>query len=124
MGRTALAKPEHCSGETLMFIIQPESTEVREHTKRNLRWLADHWHEVVTGAVGPHVSIAGGEGFFAETGAEARRRAESAHPEDRAVMCFFVKPREDPDAHADSRIVGGIHWRPNTTDDRDTRVSG
>jgi hypothetical protein len=124
MGRTALAKPEHCSGETLMFIIQPESTEVREQTKRNLRWLADHWHEVVTGAVGPHVAIAGGEGFFAETGAETRRRAESAHPEDRAVMCLFVKPRADQDEHGDSRTVGGVHRRASTTDDRGPRLSG
>jgi len=108
----------------MTFIIHPESTEVREQTKRNLRWLADHWQEVITGAVGPHVAIAGGEGFFAETGAEARRRAESAHPEDRAVMCLFVKPTGDPDAHGDSWTVGAIHQRANTTDDRDKRVSG
>jgi hypothetical protein len=107
-----------------MFIIQSENGEVREQTKRNLRWLADHWHEVITGAVGPHVAIAGGEGFFAETDAEARGRAESAHPQDRAVMCLAVKPTGDPNAHGDSRTLGAIHRRANTADDRDTRVSG
>jgi hypothetical protein len=87
-------KDEDCSSEKRMFIIQSQSAEVREQTKRNLRWLGDHWDEVIAGAVGPYVAIAGGEGFFAETGAEARRRAEGAHPEDRAVMCLLVKPTE------------------------------
>jgi hypothetical protein len=124
IGRTILGNAESYSGEKMMFIIQPQSVEVREQTKRNLRWLGDHWDEVIAGAVGPHVAIAGGEGFFAETGAEARRRAESAHPEDRAVMCLFVKPRADQDEHGDSRTVGGVHRRASTTDDRGPRLSG
>jgi hypothetical protein len=68
--------------------------------ERNSDWLEAHWAEILPGAVGKHLVVAGQEAFIADTSAEAWALAKSAHPNDEGALCQYVLPNRGPRIYA------------------------
>jgi hypothetical protein len=64
-----------------------------ERHRRNLNWLAAHWADLLLGARGRFVAVAGEEPFIANTSEEAWSQARAEHPEDDGAFCQYV-PKE------------------------------
>ena len=67
---------------------------------RNGEWLERHWGDLLPGVRGRFVAVAGQEAFVADTGAEARRMAAEAHPEDDGVIVQYVRKDAYPRIYA------------------------
>ncbi|MGP0063909.1 MAG: hypothetical protein ACLQGP_09975 [Isosphaeraceae bacterium] len=78
---------------TLELVTDPVAIErtqaYYQRLKRNLDWLNAHWDDLLPGAHGKFVGVAGQEVFLADTYQEAEDLARAAHPEDDAfwVQC-------------------------------------
>lgn len=62
---------------------------------RNSQWLEAHWSEL-SAARGRFIAIAGEEAFIADSDAEARALARTAHPDDDGVLVQYVWPTNGP----------------------------
>jgi hypothetical protein len=72
-----------------------------ERAMRNSEWLASHWSDLLPGAEGRFVAVAGQQAFVADTGTDARAMAKKAHPEDDGVIVRFVRKDNYPRIYAD-----------------------
>lgn len=76
-----------------------------ERGRRNSEWLASHWHELLPGARGRFVAVAGQEAFVADTSDEAWTRAKAAHPDDDGAFVQYVFPTPGPRVYANRLSV-------------------
>ena len=67
-----------------------------ERVCRNSEWLQAHWGDVLPGARGRHLAVAGQEAFIADTGDEAWAAARAAHPDDNGALSQYVRPEFGP----------------------------
>jgi len=81
----------------------PEDPERRralfEQMDRNGEWLRRHWAELLPGARGKYLAVAGQEAFIAETSAEAWAWTRAAHPEDEGTLVYHVLRSKGPGLH-------------------------
>lgn len=71
--------------------------------RRNSDWLQAHWHELLPGAVGKFLAVAGQEAYLADSPTEAWALARSAHPDDDGVLCQYVRLDRGPRFYAHRR---------------------
>jgi hypothetical protein len=71
-----------------------------ERARRNSEWLQSHWAELLPGARGRFLAVAGQEAFLADTPDEAWALARAAHPEDDGVIEQYVRPERGPRLYA------------------------
>src|SRR5262245_43105440 len=77
-----------------------------ERGRRNGEWLAAHWADLLPGACGRFVAVAGQEAFVADTAAEAWEWAKSTHPEDDGAIVQYVRRDTTPRLYANyGRVV-------------------
>lgn len=67
---------------------------------QNSAWLASHWHELLPGARGRFVAVAGQEAFVADSSDEAWARAKQAHPDDDGSFVQYVFATTGPRVYA------------------------
>ena len=70
--------------------------------RRNLRWLAEHWADLLPQARGRFVAIAGQEGHVADSAAAAWAWARAVHPEDDGAIVQYVRQEQGPRIYANS----------------------
>jgi hypothetical protein len=63
-----------------------------EYFRRNSDWLASHWGDLLPGARGRFVAVAGQEAFIADSPDEAIAMAKAAHPDDPGLLIRYVIP--------------------------------
>src|SRR5216683_2282899 len=80
-----------------------EALRRHEQAVQNMRWLAAHWGDLLPGALGKHVAVAGQQAFVADTSQEACALARAAHPDDGGMLVQYISPLKG------SRIYG--NWR-------------
>ena len=64
--------------------------------RRNLRWLAEHWADLLPQACGRFVAVAGQEGHVADSAADAWVWAKAFHPEDDGAIVQYVRQEQGP----------------------------
>jgi hypothetical protein len=74
--------------------------ELHEAFKRNSDWIQAHWGDLLPGAFGKHLVVAGQEAFLADTMEEALERAKAAHPDDKGIYVQYVLPHTGPRIYA------------------------
>lgn len=79
-----------------------------ERGRRNIEWLSSHWHEILPGARGRFVAVAGQEAFVADSSSEALEQARRAHPADDGVTIQYVVAAEGPRIYANLRHVASV----------------
>jgi len=57
---------------------------------RNQQWLLQHHEEVLPPSRGKYLAVAGQEAFTGNSAAEARARAQAAHPHDPGILLHYV----------------------------------
>jgi hypothetical protein len=67
--------------------------EVAEAGRRNSDWLEAHWGDLLPGARGRFVAVAGQQAFVAHTPEEAIALAKAAHPDDPGLLIRYVIPQ-------------------------------
>jgi hypothetical protein len=76
-----------------------------EQAVRNMNWLAAHWADLLPGALGKVVAVAGQQAFVADTSDEACALARTAHPEDGGLLVQYVSPLRGPRIYGNLRTV-------------------
>ena len=76
--------------------------------ERNSDWLEIHWQDILPGALGKHLVVAGQEAFIADTSAEAWALAKAAHPDDEGALCQYVLPSRGPRIYAHCWQVAAV----------------
>jgi hypothetical protein len=71
-----------------------------EQGRRNSKWLESHWHEVLPGARGRYVAVAGRQAFVGDTPEEAWASAKQAHPDDSGAFVQYVVATAGPRVYA------------------------
>ena len=74
-----------------------------EWARRNSEWLQAHWAEIVPGARGKFLAVAGQQAYVAATPEEARALATAAHPEDDGIIEQYVRAERGPRLYANRR---------------------
>jgi hypothetical protein len=82
--------------------------EQDDQLARNQQWLQGHWSDLLPGAFGKFVAVAGQQAFVAENSATARARAVAAHLEDKGVLVQFVRPEKGPRLYANWRQLDSL----------------
>ncbi len=77
--------------------------EQHEEFKRNCHWLQEHWAELLPGARGRFIAVAGQEAFLADSPQEALKLAECAHPADKGIFMQYVLPSQGPRIYGNRR---------------------
>jgi hypothetical protein len=92
----------------------------RQHDQavRNSLWLSSHWPDLLPEALGRFVAVAGQEAFIADTSAEARARAETAHPDDKGLLVQYVPLEKGPFIYATVRLLAPVFGRCDEANDR------
>src|SRR5947208_1610705 len=67
-----------------------------EQLARNLRWLGEHWADLLPEAVGKYVAVAGEQAYVAGSRAEAESLARKDHPDEVGMVVQFVRPDAGP----------------------------
>lgn len=110
----------HFDGEALMAKASLTIEEVRdpdevarsrvqiERGRQNSQWLAGHWHELLPGARGRFVAVAGQEAFVADSAEEAWASAQQAHPDDDGAFVQYVFAAVGPRAYANRRLLADL----------------
>jgi hypothetical protein len=98
-GRRLVVEEVNDPAEVARFTAQYEQAE------RNRLWLEDHWPDLLPGALGKFVAVAGQEAFVADDPVAAREAAVAAHPQDRGVLVQFVRPEKGPRIYAARRSM-------------------
>jgi hypothetical protein len=84
--------------------VQNEEARVQfERAKRNSDWLQQHWGDLLPGALGKFVAVAGQEAFIADTGEQAWAWATRVLPEDNGALVQYVRPTRGPRIYANRR---------------------
>ena len=90
---------------TLEEVTDPEEIArhraVAEAGARNSDWLEAHWGDLLPGARGRFVAVAGQEAFVADTPQEAIALARAAHPDDPGLIVQYVIPQQGWRIYAD-----------------------
>jgi hypothetical protein len=68
--------------------------------KRNSAWLQAHWSQLLPGAQGKFLAVAGEQAYLGDTAEEAWRQAKAAHPEDDGALLQFVRAGRGPRFYA------------------------
>jgi hypothetical protein len=63
-----------------------------ERFRRNSDWLASHWADLLPGARGRFVAVAGEQAFAADSPGAAIAMAKAAHPDDPGLLIRYVIP--------------------------------
>jgi hypothetical protein len=84
------------------------SLAVHEQARRNRAWLESHWAELLPGARGKFLAVAGQEAFIADTPKEANALARAAHPEDQGMLTQYVPAAKGPRIYANRWSVAGV----------------
>ncbi|HEV3023348.1 MAG TPA: hypothetical protein VGX76_12810 [Pirellulales bacterium] len=71
--------------------------------KLNSDWLSSHWSDVLPGARGRCVAVAGQEAFIADTPEQALALAKHAHPDDDGVLAQYVYDKVGPRIYGNRR---------------------
>ncbi|HET6883558.1 MAG TPA: hypothetical protein VFI31_25625 [Pirellulales bacterium] len=79
-----------------------------ERGRQNSQWLAAHWHELLPGARGRFVAVAGQEAFVADSADEAWASAKQRHPEDDGAFVQYVFTTSGPRAYANRRVLADL----------------
>lgn len=79
-----------------------------ERGHKNSQWLAAHWHDLLPGARGRFVAVAGEEAFVADSSEEAWGCAKHAHPDDDGAFVQYVFATSGPRLYANRRILADI----------------
>ncbi|MGH7134508.1 MAG: hypothetical protein ACREHD_02145 [Pirellulales bacterium] len=79
-----------------------------EHGRQNSQWLAAHWHELLPGARGRFVAVAGQEAFVADSAEVAWASAKQAHPDDDGAFVQYVFATAGPRAYANRRLLADL----------------
>jgi len=74
-----------------------------ERAKRNQDWLQAHWNDLLPGARGRFLAVAGQEAFLADTPEEAWGLARAAHPDDDGAFSQYVFPEGGPRVYGNRR---------------------
>ena len=82
--------------------------KVAEAGRRNSTWLEKHWAELLPGARGRFVAVAGQQAFVADSPDEAIAQAKAAHPDDLGVLIRYVIPERGWRIYAHQRQVDGV----------------
>ncbi len=69
-----------------------EARKAQEAFDRNADWLQSHWQELLPGAYGKYLAVAGQQAFLADSGEESLMLAKAAYPHDRGVFMQYVIP--------------------------------
>ena len=77
-----------------------EVCALHERTMRNTTWLAAHWPDLLPGARGRFVAVAGQEAFVADSPEEAWKLAKAAHPDDDGAIMQYVRKEIYPRIYA------------------------
>ena len=67
-----------------------------ERGRRNLKWLAEHWPDLLPQARGRFVAVAGQEGHVADSAADAWVWAKATHPVDDGAIVQYVRHERGP----------------------------
>ena len=67
---------------------------------RNADWLAAHWPDLLPGARGRFVAVAGQEAHIAESADKAWAWARAVHPEDDGAIVQYVRVQPGPRIYA------------------------
>src|SRR4051812_43852116 len=89
-----------------------------EQVARNLRWLGEHWADLLPGACGKYVAVANEQAYVAESRLEAEGLARKDHPDEVGMVVQFVRPDVGPRVYGVSRPVGDTLGREEPADDR------
>ena len=84
------------------------SLAVHEQAKRNRAWLEAHWADLLPGARGKFLAVAGQEAFVADTPEEAYNVARATHPEDQGMLTQYVPAAKGPRIYANRRTMVGL----------------
>ena len=79
-----------------------------QHGRQNSQWLAAHWHELLPGARGRFVAVAGQEAFVADSAEEAWTSAKQAHPDDEGAFVQYVFATVGPRADANRPALADL----------------
>src|SRR5262245_61716232 len=79
--------------------------ERAEQGVRNADWLESHWQDLLPGARGKFVAVAGGEGIVAETVQAAWKWIDENHAADGGAFVQYVPSVEGPRLYANRRHV-------------------
>lgn len=74
-----------------------------ERGKRNLKWLGEHWADLLPQARGKFVAVAAQQGHVAESSDEAWAWAKAVHPEDDGAIVQYVRLETGPRIYANRR---------------------
>ena len=74
----------------------------RDAFRRNMRWLQEHWGDLLPAARGKYVAVAEQEALIADTMAEAARWAREQHPRDPGPLLEYVPTKEGSRIYATS----------------------
>lgn len=95
------------SGVTIEEVTDPgivEAARVRaEQGDINAGWLENHWSELLPGARGKFLAVAGGEGFVADTAEAGWAWVDQTHLEDGGAFVRYVPRIQGPRIYANRR---------------------
>lgn len=114
------------SRTTLEEVTDPEEVArhyaVAEAGARNSNWLESHWGDLLPGARGRFVAVAGQEAFVADSPEEAIALARAAHPDDLGLLIRYIIPERGWRIYANRRSVDGLRrWCDATGGERPGR---
>jgi hypothetical protein len=76
-----------------------------ERGRHNLKWLAEHWVDLLPQARGRFVAVAGQEAHVAESAADAWAWTKAVHPEDDGAIVQYVRREQGPRIYAYRRSM-------------------
>ena len=71
-----------------------------EQFHKNDDWLQAHWNDLLPGAYGKHLAVAGQEAFVSESLDDVLAWAKAAHPDDMGFIVQYVMPPTGPRIYA------------------------
>jgi hypothetical protein len=95
-GGTIVEEPKMIIEEVTDPVEIARYREEHEQFVRNSDWLEGHWNQLLPQARGKFVAVAGQEAFLADKPEEARRLAETAHPNDKGIFVRYVLTHRGP----------------------------
>jgi hypothetical protein len=79
-----------------------------EQARVNADWLESHWFELLPGARGKFIAVAGGEGFVAESVQAAWAWVDKTHPGDAGAFVRYVPSIQGPRIYANRRRLAHV----------------
>jgi hypothetical protein len=109
-----MLRPANLAGRPRSFVFRTvtdpteiaRGQEVSEQFRKNSEWLEAHWADLLPGALGKHIAVAGQEAFIADTPQEVIALARVAHPSDNGLLVRYVPVNQGPRIYGIRRQVG------------------